>query len=139
MLIIDTNVVSEMMRAAPSARVVDWLSHQKPSDVHMTALTIAEISYGLENLSGGRRRRDLEKRFHQVLEHGFVSRVLAFDQDAGLAYGEIMAARRAAGRPMSVIDGQIAAIARTKGAALATRNGAEFDGCDLTVVNPFAE
>ena len=137
MLIIDTNVVSEMMRAQPDSRVVDWLSRQKVSEVHTTALTVAEIAYGLKTMPGGRRRRDLEGRFGEIIQRGFSGRVLAFDKTAGLVYGEIMAARRAIGRPMSVIDGQIASIAKSTGAALATRNATDFEDCGLVLLNPF--
>ncbi len=137
MLIIDTNVVSELMRPDPNRQVVDWLSRQNVSDVHMTALTVAEITYGLKTMPDGKRRRDLETRFRQVVESGFSGRVLAFDAAAALVYGEIMASRRAEGRSMSVIDGQIAAIARTSGATLATRNVADFEDCNLTILNPF--
>lgn len=138
MLIIDTNVVSEMMRPAPDRRVIDWLSRQEPGEAHITALTVAEISFGLESLPDGRRQRDLGRRFAHIVAGGFAGRVLAFDQQAGLTYGRIMASRRAAGRPMSVIDGQIAAIAAVRGAALATRNVSDFEGCELALVNPFA-
>ena len=137
MLIIDTNVVSELMRPDPNRQVVDWLSRQKVSDVHMTALTVAEITYGLKTMPDGKRQRDLETRFRQVVESGFGGRVLAFDEAAALVYGEIMASRRAEGRPMFVIDGQIAAIARASGATLATRNVMDFEDCNLTLLNPF--
>lgn len=139
MLILDTNVVSELMRPEPDDRVVVWLSRQTASEVHLTALTIGEIVYGIRSLPDGRRRRDLERRFRQVAERGFAGRVLAFDEAAGVAYGEIMAERRARGRPLSVIDGQIAAIARVSGAALASRNLDDFDGCGLRLVNPFGD
>jgi hypothetical protein len=137
MLIIDTNVVSELMRPDPNRQVVGWLSRQKVSDVHMTALTVAEITYGLKSMPDGKRQRDLETRFRHVVESGFSGRVLAFDKAAARHYGEIMVSRRAEGRSMSVIDGQIAAIARTSGATLATRNVTDFEDCNLTLLNPF--
>jgi predicted nucleic acid-binding protein len=137
MLVLDTNVVSEMMRPAPNPRIAAWLSRQPASEVHLTALTVGEIGYGLSLLPPGRRRSTLERRFAEVLERGFADRVLAFDAAAALAYGPIMAARRAEGRPMSVVDGQIAAIAQVAGAVLASRNLADFDGCGLRLVNPF--
>ncbi len=137
MLIIDANVVSELMRPDPNRQVVDWLSRQKVSDIHMTAVTVAEITYGLRTMPDGKRQRDLETRFRQVVESGFSGRVLAFDEAAAGIYGEFMASRRAEGRSMSVIDGQIAAIARTSGATLATRNVTDFEDCNLTLLNPF--
>ena len=137
MVIIDTDVVSEMMRTEPSPQVVAWLSRQLASNVHLTVLSVAEIIYGLKRTPEGKRRQDLEGRFQHVLETGFRGRVLAFDEDAAVAYGAIMAGRYAEGRPMSVVDGQIAAIARTKGASLATRNVKDFVGCGLELQNPF--
>ena len=137
MMLIDTNVVSEMMRTEPNPQVVAWLSRQPVTKVHLTALSVAEILYGLKRMPEGKRRQDLEGRFQHVLETGFRGRVLAFDENAAVAYGAIMADRQAEGRPMSVVDGQIAAIAMTKGASLTTRNVKDFAGCGLELQNPF--
>ena len=137
MVIIDADVVSEMMRTEPNPQVVAWLSRQPVTKVHLTALSVAEILYGLKRMPEGKRRQDLEGRFQHVLETGFRGRVLAFDENAAVAYGAIMADRQAEGRPMSVVDGQIAAIAMTKGASLTTRNVKDFVGCGLELQNPF--
>ena len=139
MVIIDTNVVSEMMRSEPNPQVVAWLSRQPVTRVHLTALSVAEIVHGLKSMPEGQRRQDLEGRFQNVLETGFKGRGLAFDEDAAVTYGAIMADRHAGGRPLSVVDGQIAAIARTKGASLATRNVKDFVGRGLELQNPFDE
>ncbi len=137
MVIIDADVVSEMMRTEPNPQVVAWLSRQPVTKVHLTALSVAEILYGLKRMPEGKRRQDLEGRFQHVLETGFRGRVLAFDENAAVAYGAIMADRQAEGRPMSVVDGQIAAIAMTKGASLTTRTVKDFAGCGLELQNPF--
>ena len=139
MVIIDTNVVSEMMRPEPNPQVVDWLSRQRAPSVHTSAVTVAEVSLGLMRLPEGKRRKDLEARFRRIIETGFGGRVLAFDEAAAVEYGRIMSARYAEGRPLSVLDGEIAAIAKAKGAAIATRNTRDFESCGLDLVDPFAE
>jgi hypothetical protein len=97
----------------------------------------ASIPYGLQILPEERRRRDLEERFDRFLARGFAHRVLAFDEDAARLYGRLMAHRRSIGRPMSILDGQIAAIARAQRFAVATRNVTDFEECSLEIVNPF--
>ena len=139
MILVDTNVVSELMRAAPEASVVRWMNRQPPSLVHLSAVSIAEISYGIRILPAGRRRHDLQRRFDRFVTTAFSERTLGFDRDAAIQYGEIMALRREIGRPMSVVDGQIAAVARSRGCALATRNVTDFEDCDLELINPWLD
>jgi predicted nucleic acid-binding protein len=139
MVIIDTNVLSEMMRPQPKPQVIDWLSRQRATDVHTSAVTVAEVSFGLMRMPEGKKRNDLEARFQRVMKTGFGGRILAFDEAAAFEYGLIMSARYAEGRPMSVRDGEIAAIAKTKGATLATRNTRDFEGCGLELVDPFRD
>lgn len=138
MIVLDTNVVSEVMKTAPSARVLDWLNSQATSGLFMTAVTVGEIEFGLQSLPTGRRRQLLRTRFEQFTARGFEGRVLAFDETAARTYGEIMAARREMGRPKSIADSQIAAIARVNGFTVATRNTADFEDCGVDLVNPFA-
>lgn len=137
MIVLDTNVISEVMRRAPAPAVVDWLDLQATEDLQVTAVTVAEIAYGLRVLPNGARRRDLSQRFASFLARGFEGRVLAFDRPAADEYAEIMGHRKEIGRPMSILDGQIAAIARCHGMRLASRNVRDFDGCQIEVVNPF--
>ncbi len=137
MTVLDTKIISEVMRRAPAPAVVGWLDRQATEELHVTAVTIAEIAYGLRVLPDGARRRDLSQRFAVFLARGFEGRVLSFDRSAADEYAEIMGRRREVGRPMSVLDGQIAAIARCHGMRLATRNVRDFDGCGIEVVNPF--
>jgi len=136
-ILLDTNVVSAVMAPAPPRPVLDWLD-ARPADVlFLPAIVVAEIGYGLHILPDGRRRRDLEERFERFVSRGFDHRVLPFDLDAAGFYGEIMGHRRGLGRPMSILDGQIAAIARAHRLAVATRNVKDFEECGLEVVNPF--
>lgn len=138
MIVVDTNVVSEFMTSPPAPPVQRWLNAQETANLFFTTISIAEISYGLRVMPDGRRRQLLVKRFEDFLAAAFDSRILSFDEDAGRAYGEIRAHRRDQGRPMSNFDGQIAAIARTRGFAIATRNIKDFEDCGLELINPFS-
>lgn len=137
MIIIDTNVVSEAMRVAPSRAVLNWLNDRDPALLFVTAVSIAEISFGINVLPEGRRRRNLAVNFDRFIDSGFHSRVLSFDDAAAWIYGEVMGYRRSIGRPMSVPDGQIASIARLNKFALATRNIKDFEDCGLSLIDPF--
>ena len=137
MILLDTNVVSEAMRPAPDAAVVDWLNRQDSSRIALSTISVAELSYGLQCLADGQRKRMLADRFEQFLRRGFAHRIFGFDEPAALAYGELMAHRRSIGRPMSVLDGQIAAIARCRGFALATRNTSDFEHTAVDLLDPW--
>ena len=137
MILLDTNVVSAIMKPTPIPAVVSWLNSEKTIDLFLSTVSIAEILYCIEISPDGKRRRALEGRFEQFVAHGFEWRILAFDRRAAEIYGELMAHRRAIGRPMSVLDGQIASIARAKGFAIATGNTRDFEACGLTLLNPF--
>ena len=138
MIVLGTNVVSEVMKTAPSPRVLGWFNSRTTSDLFMTSVTVGEIEFGLQSLPTGRRRRLLRIRFEQFTARGFDERVLAYDETAARTYGDIMSVRRKTGRPISVPDGQIAAIARVNGFMIATRNTADFEDCGVDLVNPFA-
>jgi predicted nucleic acid-binding protein len=139
MLILDTNVISEAMSATPSTRVLDWLAQQQSAEPFTTTVTLAEILYGIELLPQGKRRAALlagaDKMFRKVLS----GHILPFDEDAARAFAEIAASRRAQGCTIAEFDAQIAAIARSRRATLATRNTADFEGCGVRLVNPWAE
>jgi predicted nucleic acid-binding protein len=137
MIILDTNVVAEMMKASPAQEVVDWLNAQDSAVLYLTTITLAEVGYGLQILPPGRRRLLLEQSFERVVSAAFSGRILAFDENAARSYGEVMGTRKAIGRPLGTLDGQIAAIARAQGSAVATRNVKDFIDCGLVVFNPF--
>ncbi|MFW6012493.1 MAG: type II toxin-antitoxin system VapC family toxin [bacterium] len=137
MILLDTNVVSAVMPPRPPRAVLGWLDIQPRGGLYLPSIAIAEIRYGLHILPDGRRRQDLEARFERFVARGFARRVLPFDEAAANLYGELMARRRSLGRPMSSLDGQIAAIARAHQLAVATRNVPDFEDCGLEVVDPF--
>lgn len=137
MIVLDTNIISELMRARPNARILDWLAAQPPAGLFTTTLTQAEIFYGLALLPEGRRRDDLIAAARPIFEHELAGRILGFDSDAAMAYPEIAARRRKAGQPITQIDGQIAAIVASRGARLATRNVRDFVDCGIVVVDPW--
>ena len=137
MIILDTSVVAEMMRASPAQEVVSWLNDQDAATLFLTTITIGEIGYGLEMLPRGERRLQLEQGFERVIAEAFAGRILFFDEEAARHYGMVMGRRKEIGRPLGVSHGQIAAIARAKGAAVATRNVGDFDECGVEIVNPF--
>ena len=136
---LDTNVVSEAMRIVPDAGVLRWLNESETSDLYLSTITIAEVSYGLQILPEGRRRDAISERFEQFVNRGFSHRVLSFDEPAAFVYGEIMARRKSLGRPMSVPDGQIAAIAKTHSLIVATRNVGDFEPTGIELVNPWGD
>lgn len=137
MIILDTNVLSEMMRPVPNAAVFDWLAAQPAPEVFTTAITQAEILSGLAYMPSGRRRKDLQERAGAMFSEDFTGRILAFDSQSANFYARILAARRAAGRPISELDAQIAAIAWQHDGLLATRNTADFNECGIQLVNPW--
>jgi predicted nucleic acid-binding protein len=137
MILLDTNIISELMKALPSPRVLAWVDSQVVSQLFITSITIAEISYGLSVLPQGNRRNSLEDAFNKVIKEAFSHRTLSFDESAAHHYGKVMAQRKKQGRPLSVLDGEIAAVAISQGKILATRNTRDFIDCGLEVVNPF--
>lgn len=138
MILLDTNVISAVMAPTPPESVLSWLDAQSSAGLFLSTITIAEIRYGLRCLPAGRRRQTLEDRFRQFVAQGFEQRILPFDLPAANLYAEVMAHRKETGRPMSVCDGEIAAIALANGLAIATRNVADFEDCGLELIDPFA-
>jgi predicted nucleic acid-binding protein len=137
MIVVDTNVISEVMRAQPAPSVLTWLNAQDSNQLFITTVTLAEIGYGLRMLPEGQRRWQLHSRFEQFIARAFEERVLDFTAAAARAYAEIMGHRKEVGRPMSLPDGQIAGIVHAHGFALATRNTKDFDDCGFDLINPF--
>jgi predicted nucleic acid-binding protein len=137
MVILDTNVVSELMREAPHPVVLRWLRGQKTGHLHLTSLTVAEIRRGLELLPEGRRRKALEKAFATFLHKGFAGRILPFTEKTTPFYAPLYRARVRAGLGVGELDLLIAGISREHGARLATRNTADFHECGLDLINPW--
>jgi predicted nucleic acid-binding protein len=136
-IVLDTNVVSEALRPTPSAKVLAWMRSEPLAALFTSAITEAELLYGAAVLPDGRRRRSLEAAIMQILATMFPGRILPFDSAAAREFADIAAARRRAGRPIAEADGRIAAIARSRGASLATRNVGDFAGCGLNVIDPW--
>lgn len=139
MIVLDTNVVSEFLRSSPEKQVETWLSVQDGAMVYFTAVGEAELRHGVAILPAGRRRALILDAIEGMLEEDFRDRILPFDSNAARAYSVVAAERRAAGRPISQFDCQIAAIARAHGAAVATRNTVDFEGCGIEVINPWLQ
>ncbi|SJM94214.1 Ribonuclease VapC [Crenothrix polyspora] len=137
MIVLDTNIVSEVMRPQPSASVLAWLNQQINHHLFITSVSIAEIGYGLRVLADGQRRKLLQSRFEQFIAQGFEYRILSFDNASARVYADIMGHRKEMGCPMSFPDAQIAAITRTHNSKLATRNIKDFQFCGLDLTNPF--
>lgn len=137
MIVLDTNVLSELMKPAPAAKVVEWMAAQAGPTLYTTSITQAEILHGLMLLPRGRRRRALEAAATAMFAEDFGGRILGFGTEAAPRYAQIASDRQRAGRPISHFDAQIAAIARLAGAALATRNLPDFEGCGVSLVDPW--
>ncbi len=136
MIILDTNVVSELMRPAGDRRVLNWMHETGDGELATTAITVAEIEYGLARLPDG-SRADALRTAAAALWESFATAILPFDTAAARDYGALMAARERAGRPTSAFDAQIAAIAKVYKAKVATRNVADFQGMGLKLIDPW--
>lgn len=137
MILLDTNVLSALMRRDADPVVVAWLDGLPAESVWMTSITVFEVRLGLELLEAGRRRRELEEAFAKALEEDFEGRVVPFDQAAAQAAGRLAAERRRAGRTVEIRDIQIAGIATARKATLATRNLRHFEGLGLVLADPW--
>ena len=138
MILLDTNVVSELMRPIPEPRVLAWLDAQPAADVWISAITVGEIRLGIALLRDGQRKERLAGLAEAMFHEDFSGRCLTYDMLAAAEYAAIVATRTRLGRPISVEDAQIAAIARSGGLALATRNTKDFsDIDDVPLVNPW--
>lgn len=137
MIVLDTNVISELMRAEPAGTVLEWFAGQPVAGLFTTTVSQAEIYYGLSLLPEGKRRKELQNAARAMFEEDFAGRILPFDTDAAHAYADIASARRLGGQPISQFDAQIAGVARSRGAQLATRNLRDFVDCGISLVDPW--
>lgn len=136
--LLDTNVLSELLRAEPSPAVLAWFAAQPAESLFVSAITQAEMMLGARLLPAGKRRTALDGALSAMFSEDFAGRILPFDTAAVAAYVEIVGTRRALGRPISQFDAQIAAIARQSGAKLATRNITDFERCGVALVDPWS-
>ena len=135
--LLDTNVLSELLREKPSPAVLAWFAAQPPESLFVSAVTQAEMMLGARMLPVGKRRTVLESALLAMFDEDFTGRILPFDAGAAPAYVDIVSERRSLGRPISQFDAQIAAIARQAGAKLATRNVADFERCGVALIDPW--
>ncbi|MDX5363590.1 MAG: type II toxin-antitoxin system VapC family toxin [Pseudazoarcus pumilus] len=136
MIVLDTNVVSEAMKAAPNPAVLAWLDEQAAETLYLSSVTLAELLFGIGALPSGRRKDALNQTLDGLLEL-FADRVLPFDTDAARNYAELAVSARAAGKGFPTPDGYIAAIAKARGFTVATRDVAPFQAAGLNVINPW--
>jgi predicted nucleic acid-binding protein len=137
MIILDTNVLSELMRPDPSPRVVSWIGKQSTMELFTTSITEAEIFYGIELLAQGKRREGLLAAAEAMFVKDMAGRVFGFESDAARAFSRIAVTRRSLGKPISQADAQIAAIVQARRARLATRNVEDFEDCGIDIVDPW--
>ena len=138
MIVLDTNVVSEMMRATPDARVEKWLNAQAGDALWLNSVVVAELLFGVARLPEGARKLQLAAAaIQETIEQDFAGRILSFDLEAAVAYAQIVSRCEAKGRPIDAADAQIAAMCLVQDAPLATRNTKHFDGLGLQVINPW--
>lgn len=136
-VLLDTNVLSEMLRAQPHPGVAAWMAAQPVSSLYVSAVSQAEMLLGAQVLPAGKRRQQLQQALHAIFYEDFAGRVLPFDSAAASDYAVVATARRRAGAPISQFDAQIAAIAVTHRLSVVTRNVPDFKGCGVTVINPW--
>lgn len=137
MIVLDTNVISELIRSEPEPAVVSWVDDLPPDDVFITAITAAELLFGVARLPDGRRRHTLSTKVRELIDEDFEDHVLPFDRSAAPHYARICATREQRGRPISTADAQIAAICCWLDTRLATRNADDFDDTSVDVINPW--
>lgn len=137
MIVLDTNILSELMRSVPNEQVLAWVDSQSVNELAITAITVAEILYGIERLANGKRKQSLHAQAIAMFEEDFADHILPFDADAAVLYAQLTATSEAAGQPASMADAQIAAICRLHQASIATRNIRDFKHFDLVMINPW--
>jgi predicted nucleic acid-binding protein len=136
-IILDTNVLSELMKVEPTVKVFGWVNDFRREDLFTTAISQAEILFGLAVMPDGRKKESLRDASSRMFEHEFRGRILPFGRDAAQPYADILASRRRTGRPMDDFDAQIASIAAHRGMAVATRDVGGFEDCGIEVINPW--
>lgn len=137
MIVIDTNVISELWKVEPDANVLAWIDAQAVETLYLSAITVAELRYGVAAMPEGKRRTIYQERLEHEVLPAFAGRVLPFDLDASRAYSELMARARARGKAIGNADGYIAATAAAHGLMIATRDTSPFEAAELNTINPW--
>jgi hypothetical protein len=137
MIVLDTNVISELWKVAPDPRVRAWMDAQMIETLYLSAVTVAELRFGLAMMPAGKRRSIYQDRLEREVLPAFTGRVLPFDLDASRTYADLMAHAKAAGRAIGMADGYIAATAAARGLTVATRDTSPFDAAGLKIINPW--
>ena len=137
MIILDTNVISELMREEPHKNVKEWVAAHKPTELSLTTIAIAEIQKGLARLAKGKRRNTLENNFSIFVAEAFNDRIYSFDEEAAYIYGKIVEKREKEGFNTDAVDLMIGAIVKSQNASIATRNTKDFEGCGIKIINPW--
>lgn len=137
MIVLDTNVLSEIMRAKPDPMVLAWLDAQAPEDLWLNSVVAAELLFGVARLPEGARKQRLAQAVSAMLEQDFAGQILSFDLGAASVYAVMLAERERIGQSMAMADAQIAAICLSRDAVLATRNSKHFEGLGLALINPW--
>ena len=137
MIVLDTNVLSELMRATPAEAVLRWIDNQAAEELFITAITMSEILHGIERLPDGKRKHGLQSHALAMFEDDFAERILPFDADAALHYSKLVTTREKSGKPVGLADAQIAAICCARQTKLATRNVKDFDHTGVSIINPW--
>ena len=137
MIVLDTNVVSELMRPSPNPAIESWIANRPAASLFFSAVGEAELRFGLAIMPAGRLRDAFASEIEAMLREDFADRILPFDSEAARAYAVIAASRRVTGRPIAEADCQIAAIAHSRGMALATRNVRDFEDTGIHILDPW--
>jgi len=137
MIMLDTNVISENLRPRVNHQVLNWINSQHEGSLYICAPVVAELRYGVERLTPGRRQADLRSAVENIVDGLFQGRTLPFDAAATITYGRVMVKREQTGRRIELMDAMIAAIALTHSAILATRDTRDFADLGIELVNPF--
>jgi toxin FitB len=137
MIVLDTNVISELWKAAPDPNVLAWVDAQMVETLYLSAITVAELRFGLAAMPPGQRRTIYQERLEGEVLPAFMGRVLPFDLEASKAYADLMAQAKAVGRAIGRADGYIAATAAARGLMVATRDTSPFEAAGLTIINPW--
>jgi predicted nucleic acid-binding protein len=137
MIVLDTNVISELWKVAPDPRVRAWMDAQMIETLYLSAVTVAELRLGLATMPAGKRRSIYQDRLERQVLPAFTGRVLPFDLDASRTYADLMAHAKAVGRAIGMADGYIAATAAARGLTVATRDTRPFEAAGLKLINPW--